>query len=164
MYCILAIGMTGQGKSQFVKQFIKGRRCLVFDVQNEYTDLSINPFSERARDCSLNEKKFIELCDKKTKTVLVFEEATGFFEGKTSKEMRRVILSKRHTKNTIILCFHSISSVPPRIMQFTNYVVLYKTNDEEYQVQNKYPSLYEHFLEVKKLPNHNSKTIKLIEQ
>lgn len=164
MYCILAVGMTGQGKSQFVKSYIKGRKCFVFDVQNEYLDLSLNPMADRARDCSMNEKKFIEACNKKKNTVCVFEEATGFFEGKTSAEMRRLILSKRHTGNVIILCFHSISAIPPRIVQFTNFVVLYKTNDEDYQVLNKYPSLYSHFMEVKKLPNHNSKTIKLIEQ
>jgi len=164
MYCILVIGMTGQGKSYFVKEYIKNRRCYVNDVQNEYSDLSTNPMAERARDCSMNEENFIKTCEKKRNTILVFEEATGFFEGKTSKEMRRIILSKRHTGNVVILCFHSISAVPPRMMQFTNFVILYKTNDEEYQVLKKYPSLYPHFMEVKKLPNRNFKTVKLIEQ
>ena len=36
MINILVIGMMGEGKSEFVKQFIKGNNCIVMDFQNEY--------------------------------------------------------------------------------------------------------------------------------
>lgn len=155
--------MTGQGKSRFTKTFIEGKNCFVFDVQNEY-QLSINPRDARSKDVSLDEKKFVEVCKNKRNTVIVFEEATGFFEGKLDKEVRRIILSKRHTQNTLIFCFHSISSIPPRLMQFTNYVILFKTLDEPYQVESKFPSLYPFFLKVRSLPHQHYLNIKTIPQ
>ena len=156
--------MTGQGKSMFVKKYIKEKRCYVFDVQNEYTDLQINPYAERGRDVNLDEKKFIESCLNRKKTICVFEEATGFFEGKLDKKVRHLVLSKRHTGNIFIFCFHSISSVPPRLMQLTNFVILFKTGDEDYQVKSKFPSLYDYYSRLKKLPSHSSFNIKTIPQ
>lgn len=164
MYCILAIGMTGQGKSGFVKKMIAGRACHVFDVQNEYSDLSLNFMAARSRNTSLNEKQFIKECLQRTNSVLVFEEATGFFEGRLQPEVRRIVLSKRHTKNVLIFCFHSISSVPPRLMQFTNIVVLFKTLDEPYQVENKFPTLLPYYNKLKTMPNHSNLIIKTIPQ
>lgn len=164
MYCIINIGMTGQGKSRFIKQYIAGRACHVFDVQNEYNDLSLNTSSLRSRNVTLNEKQFIAECSKMKGRVCVFEEATGFFEGKTDRELRRLVLSKRHSRNVYIFCFHSISSVPPRLMQLCNFVVLFKTADEPYQVETKYPTLLPYFMKLKKLPLYSLLTIKMIPQ
>ncbi|HEX7904834.1 MAG TPA: hypothetical protein VF487_13240 [Chitinophagaceae bacterium] len=164
MYCILSVGMTGQGKSKFVKDYISGKRCYVFDVQNEYSDLAVNPIADRGRLITLDEKQFVLHCTGKKNTVCVFEEATGFFEGKLDKTVRRLVLSKRHSGNYFIFCFHSISSIPPRLMQLTNYVVLFKTGDEPYQVEQKFPSLLSHYMQLKKLPNHSSLTIQTIPQ
>jgi hypothetical protein len=141
--------MTGQGKSKFVKDYIQNRNCFVFDVQNEYTDLSPVSSAGRARHLDLNEKLFVAQCSQRRNTICVFEEATGFFEGRLDKEVRRLVLSKRHTGNVFIFCFHSIQSIPPRLMQFTNYVVLFKTMDEPYQVDNKFPTLYPYYLKVR---------------
>lgn len=164
MYCIINVGMTGQGKSMFNKRFIKGRKCFVFDVQNEYNDLSTNWNATRARCLDLDEKKFVLACKNKRSTVCIFEEATGFFEGKLDKEVRRVVLSKRHTQNVLIFCFHSISAIPPRLMQLANFVVLFKTGDEPYQVEQKFPSLLKPYEAVKKLPMYKFITIKTIQQ
>lgn len=163
MHTFVIIGMTGEGKSEFVKKYILGRACCVFDVQNEYgprtkypgqtpLNLSDNLQEARARMTVMDEKKFIEICAAKRNTVCVFEEATGFFEGKTEKDLRRLMLSKIHTGNVLLFIFHSISSVPPRIMQMTDFVVLHKTNDEEYQVKNKYPSIFDLYLQLKQMP------------
>lgn len=161
MYCIIDIGMTGQGKSHFAKSYIQDRKCYVFDVNNEY-DLPLH--GERSKNISCDEKDFIKNCYLKKETICVFEEATGFFEGKTSKELRRLIVNKRHTKNVYIFLFHSISSVPPRLLQFANFVVLFKTLDEDYQVLNKYPSLHEYYVKLKTLPHQSKFIIKTIPQ
>lgn len=164
MYCNIVVGMTGQGKSHFVKRMIKQRRCFVFDVQNEYYDLVANPMNERARHLQLDEKLFVEQCKLRRDTVCVFEEATGFFEGKLDKELRRVVLSKRHTGNVFLFCFHSISAIPPRLMQLTNHVILFKTGDELKDVQEKFPRLVPYFLKVQSMPNQSFLTIKMIPQ
>lgn len=165
MYLILVIGMTGQGKSHFTKEYIKPpRNCFVFDINNEYPDLSIDVNAPRAKQTFIDEKLFIKNCLRKRNTVCVFEEATGFFEGKTSDELRRLIVNKRHTGNVYILLFHSISSVPPRLMQFTNFVVLFKTGDEPYQVEKKFPSLYSYYMKLRTMPHQSKFTIKTIPQ
>jgi len=164
MYCLIVIGMTGQGKSRFTKEYIKGRACHVFDVQNEYVDLSLNPGALRSRNITLNEKQFITECSRMRGRVCVFEEATGFFEGKTDRDLRRLVLSKRHSRNVYIFCFHSVSSVPPRLMQLCNFVVLFKTADEPYQVESKYPTLLPYYEKLKTLPLYSLLTIKMIPQ
>lgn len=161
MYCFIVIGMTGQGKSYFTKSYIDGKKCYVFDVNNEY-DLPLN--GERSKNVSCDEKDFIKNCFLKKQTICVFEEATGFFEGRTSKEVRRLIVNKRHTQNVYFFLFHTISSVPPRMLQMANFVVLFKTLDEDYQVENKYPSLYGHFTKLKTLPHQSKLIIKRISQ
>jgi hypothetical protein len=161
MYCIIDIGMTGQGKTKFAKDYIESRKCFVFDVNNEY-DLPL--YGERSKDISCDEKEFIKQCYLKRQTVCVFEEATGFFEGKTSKELRRLIVNKRHTQNVYLFVFHSITSVPPRLLQFANFVVLFKTGDEEYQVENKYPSLYPYYMKLKTMQHQSKLIIKTIPQ
>lgn len=150
--------MTGQGKSFFVKNYIKNRKAYVFDVNNEYSLPSVE------KNISCDEKDFIKNCFSKKGTICVFEEATGFFEGRTGKDLRRLIVNKRHTKNIYIFVFHSISSVPPRLLQLTNYVILFKTGDEEYQVEKKYPSLLKYYLQLKKEKNQNKIIIKTIPQ
>lgn len=164
MYNIIVVGMTGQGKSHFTKEFIRERNCHVFDVQNEYHDLSLNPASNRSRHTAMNEMQFINECARRRQTVCVFEEATGFLEGKTSKELRRLVLSKRHTENVMIFCFHSLSSIPPRLMQLCNYVKLFKTVDEPYQVESKFPSLYPYYLQLRDMPHQSSLNIQMIPQ
>lgn len=164
MYCILNVGMTGQGKTKFCKDMIKGKNCFVFDVQNEYTELPVSSFSKRGRDISLKEKEFIKKCSQKKDTICVFEEATGFFEGKTEPELRRIVLSKRHTGNIFIFNFHSLSSVPPRLMQFANFVILFRTLDEEKDVRKKFPSLVPYYLKARTLKIPNFISIKMIEQ
>lgn len=154
--------MTGQGKSQLVKKMIDKGNCFVFDVNNEY-NLSTNVNASRARHVQLNEKLFIKQCSLKRNTVCVFEEATGFFEGRTSPEMRRLLIGKRHTNNIYVLLFHSISSVPPRIMQLANYVVLYKTGDTEKEAE-KFPFLIPYYKRLLSMPVYSKFIIEKIKQ
>lgn len=161
MTTILVFGHTGQGKSEFVKQYIgDNRNVLVIDVQNEYGErtkypgqkplrLSSNTNDRRSRYIGGDFETYCDIVLKKQNTVCVFEEATIFLEGRTGKKMRRILVNKMFTKNVYILCFHSIVACPPRILQLADYVVMYKTLDEDYQVEKKYPSLYEQFLKSK---------------
>lgn len=175
MYNVLVIGMTGQGKSPFIRSYIENNKCFVFDVQDEYgfrtkypgqkpVALSNNVNAPRARHIEMDENKFILQCSHKRDTICVFEEATGFFEGHTSKPLRRLMISKMFTRNIYVFVFHSISSVPPRIMQLINYVILFKTGDEPYQVEQKFPSLFPYYMQLKTMPPGSKFIIQTIEQ
>lgn len=158
------IGKMGTGKTTFIKNFLRGRRAYVFDVNNEYRELPTDIRRPQSREIDLNHKHFIERCLSKRNTCCVFEDATGFIEGRLSDNFRKALVSKRHTGNINILVFHSISSVPPRLLQLSDFVILFRTSDEFYQVEKKYPSLLESWESINFKSGQNkyvNKTIKL---
>lgn len=139
MNTFLIIGMTGEGKSEFIKRTLRPPKPMfVFDVNNEYKDLSLDMKQTRSRYTGYNdtggpdylsEKRFIELSREKRNSNIVFEEATGFFSGATGKELNKLLIEKRHTKNNLFFLFHTINSIPPGILEKANFAVLFKTGD-----------------------------------
>lgn len=154
---ILLIGMTGQGKSTYLKKLVEesGRRALIYDVNNEHNQ-------------GRNLPDFNEFLDKATKVknhIIAFEEATIFFSSKSSdKQMRELLIRKRHTNNLIVLLFHSIRTIPIDIFDFVNYYVLFKTNDRLAYIKNKYKEsqILEDYLSLIDAPNHTHIVRKLI--
>jgi hypothetical protein len=174
MNLIIVCGAPGMGKSPFIRKLISDRnRCLVFDIANEYgyrtkyagqvpVNLSTNTNDLRARYTGDNLSYFINLCSKKKNTICVFEEATGFFRGPTSKETMRLIINRYHTQNTYAFIFHSINSIPPGIMEIANYCVLFRTNDQPETVYRKFVQLGKAYNDLQTEPNGSNVTIKLL--
>lgn len=174
MNTYLVIGAPGTGKSPFVRKLIgDDKRCYIFDVANEYGTrvkyagqtpmrLSNNPKDLRSRMDKLDVKNFIAGCETKKDTICVFEEATGFFQGKMGLETTRLIVNRYHTGNNYVFIFHSINSVPPRIYEMANYVVLFKTTDQVDTVYRKFNRLGVYFNELQQAPLGESRIIKLI--
>lgn len=173
MYVITVIGGAKQGKTPFIKNYCKGNNLIVFDVQNEYGDktkypnqipynLTTNNKLSRSRVINLEVNEFIKICSEKKSTICVFEESTMFFQGMTGDEMRKLIFGKAHTGNVYILVFHSINSVPPRIMEATDFVILFKTNDELKTVERKYSRLLPAFNQLQKTKDGMHIKIKMI--
>lgn len=164
MYLILVIAHTGQGKTTFVKEYLKkASKSLVFDVNNEYSEHEYDEHAEHARFIG-NYKQFIELVKTRKNTVCVFEEATGFFKGRISQEMTAEIIKKRHSGNQFLFLFHSIQRVPKELIELCNYIVLFKTNDIAPDVAKKNPKLLKPFLELQQAPRYSKKIIQLIAQ
>lgn len=152
---------------------IEGRKCLVFDIQNEYGErvkypgqvplkLSTNNKSDRSRFIGDDVKAFIKVCFEKRETVCVFEEATAFFQGATGQLTRRLLINRYHTRNVYLFLFHSINRVPPGIMEMSNFAVLFKTNDENDTVERKYNRLFKYYLDLQEKPPGESHIIKLL--
>ena len=155
-YCTLVIGKRGEGKTTFIKSAIKAKPNYVFDVQDEYGDFNPAPHLDRER--------FVEECMGYIDTYCVFEEATGFFQGRLSLNVDRMMLSARHSRNRYFFCFHTIQAVPPQIINMCNYAVLFKTGDQQYDViRKKYPLLWQAWVEVmdKRKPKYSKKIIQL---
>jgi GTPase SAR1 family protein len=141
-YCIIIIGGRGQGKTTFIKKAIEGKPNYVFDVQNEYSD-GFNPCGHQERGL------FMQEADQFINTNVVFEEATGFFKGKTPPLLDRMMLSVRHTGNNLFFVFHTIQAVPPGIINMVNYIVLFRTADQQPDViRKKYPLLWPYFVKL----------------
>lgn len=170
MKAFIIIGMTGEGKSEIVKKFVSSGRCYVFDVQNEYTDLQTDVGTyPRMRHIHGDIKKFRDRAETLKGYSIVWEEATGFFSGAVQERMKRIILSKRHTKCNHFFIFHSIQDVPPFMFRLCNYVILHKTNDLQADVERKRPELLPAFMKLKNKPSRkeggkiaNREIIKLI--
>lgn len=171
MYVV--IGAPGMGKSPFAQKMIEGRKCLVFDVQNEYglktkyigqkaINLSSNVNDPRARFIGFDIKTFTLSAMKRIESVIIMEEATAFFRGKQSQLTSQLVIGRKHTKNVLVFLFHSINRVPPEIMEMCEYVVLLKTNDEERIVKHKYFRLYPYFMELQGKPNGEKIIIKML--
>jgi hypothetical protein len=173
MNTFLVIGAPGSGKTPFVKQMIEGKKCLIFDIQNEYgnrvkypgqtpCNITNNTTADRSRYTGDDINQFINLCFKKENTICVFEEATAFFQGKTAKLTNRLLINRYHTRNVYLFLFHSINRVPPGIMEMSNYAVLFKTNDELDTVERKYSRLLKYFIDLQGKPPGEKHIIKLL--
>ena len=157
---ILLIGTTGTGKSTHANKLIKdiNKLCLVYDVQNEYKRENLT------YPILIEVKQFIGICSNLINSTVLFEEATAFFSGSISKDMMHLIVSKRHKNLDIILIFHSINSVPPRLYELASKIVLLKTNDEPKKIKAKASFLYPHFMKLRSHPNkHVYKIIDIYE-
>lgn len=148
---ILYIGHTGMGKTTRVKKALKAskKNKYIFDVNNEYNDYN--------REIDADFRKFMDTAKTLTDSDIVFEDATGYLTGKTADEMRKLIVAKRHTRNNIIMLFHSISSVPPFIFQLANWIVLLKTSDELKTVKTKKENLINPFMKLRSTPMMSNK-------
>lgn len=161
------------GKSPFIRTAIAGKRCLIFDIQNEYgtrvkyegitpVALSEDTKKDRSRYTGSDVDKFIDIASTKRKTIVVFEEATAFFGGKTEKNLRRYLINRYHTGNISFFIFHSIQSVPPFVFDACNYVVLFKTLDIYDNVRRKRPEILKPWQALRGRPNGEKFIIKLI--
>jgi Ni2+-binding GTPase involved in maturation of urease and hydrogenase len=131
MKAIMVVGCTGSGKTYFVKSLIKNvnpKNIIVYDVNDEYKDVYPYPFEPDI-------DKFLSGCLHKRGKVMIFEDATSFFavQGR-SDEMIKLLIAKRHTKNTIILIFHSFGDVPRYLFRKCTDIAIFKTLDGEKDV------------------------------
>ena len=162
---ILLIAGTGQGKTTKIKSIIKGKRCLVYDVNGEYNELPFDANKPRSRFFSDNVKDFLQIVpEKHNGTICVFEEATGFFAGATGKETKKIIVGKRHPVDgggrNLLFVFHTINSVPPFLLDTADYIFLGATGDEMNRVKQKSSKLLPYFLKLRNLKKYTFLTIK----
>jgi hypothetical protein len=175
MNLIIICGGTGAGKSSYVnrellfndirmidgkdKYFLtpKSRKQYIFDINNEYVIQDDNIISPFMRSVKLDDKIFIENCKKVRGTNIVFEDASGFLRGRQSKEMARLLVQRRHSNNNFIILFHSINRIPPELMEYCNYFVLFRTGDNLKDIDNKFknPLINQMFLNLQQKKPHS---------
>jgi hypothetical protein len=133
MVAYLIVGAPQTGKTTYVKENIIShyKNGIVYDVQNQYENLpwykpNLRGWS-RISPTDLTFEKFIMLGQALTNFMFVYEEATQFLEGRISLAMKANLVGKAHTKNRFLFFFHSFSQVPPRIMDFTDYLIQFRT-------------------------------------
>lgn len=165
MYLFLIIGHTGQGKTQWLKNFIGEKNQYIFDLNNEYNlppDTNGNLYP-RMRHTDLDIDKFVNTVGRLKNTNIVFEDATGFLRGRQGAPLMRRIVAKRHSGNNFFIFFHSINRVPPELMEMSNYIVLFKTIDNIDSMRKfNNDNLTRAFLELQKEEKYSFKILQLI--
>lgn len=133
---ILIIGATGCGKTYFVKHtLLKGvnpNALHIFDTNNEYADIYPYPF-----DADID--NYLDKAYRMKQAVMLIEDATAFISNRGRSDLlTKIMVAKRHTKNTIILLFHSMRSVPKYLMDISTDVFIFKTNDDLKYVKSEF--------------------------
>ncbi len=163
MKTIAIVGMTGTGKTTDVKNILNKTskaKKLIYDVNQEYEEYHTQPELPLESDFK---KQVLE-----SKNVLVvFEEATIFFNNKGHDEqLERLLVRKRHINVMIVMCFHSLIDVPDYVRRKIDIMILHKVQDNEKAVERKYSSqqqIINAFYEVNRHESRfYSKTIKLM--
>lgn len=163
MKVFLLVAHTGRGKSTYIKKLISEFPQMpkyIFDVQNEYKGA---PNSEVENSFNIDE--FINKASRKTGTMLIFEEATMFFDPKSinktqSRVMKQILYSKRHTGNLIVLVFHTWADVPTFLIRSVDYFKIFYSQDIPADVKKKFkshPTIYDNYLKVMEKTRGKSK-------
>lgn len=157
------IASTGEGKTTLVRKLIGGSPACVYDVNGEYSDFSNDINQPRCKYFGMP-AKFVEICrNKHHGTWCVFEDATGFLSGKQEDAMRQFCVAKRHPLplggRNIIFLFHTIGSVPPFLLDMSDYIVLFKTGDDLKTVKRKRSKLVLPFMQLQRMPKFSKKII-----
>lgn len=133
----IMIGRRGCGKTTLSKELLDARPdampCIIYDVNNEYKMY----YPEEFDDFNVFLGK---ISDERIKNhFILIEEATIFFNTQSNYyEMKNLLVRARHTGNIIQLNFHSFGSVPKGIYNLLDYVVVFKTNDNEKNVTDRF--------------------------
>lgn len=132
----LIVGRPRAGKTQWTRNAAKalGFPLVVNDVNAEWP-------GQRALDAS----EFLDIAERRhgRPTTFVWEEATGYLAGplvsaRDKQRTVRALVRRFHTKHVNLLLFHSLRAVPVWVMDYTDRLILFPTNDRPQLIQEKF--------------------------
>ncbi len=157
MDCYIIVGNTGRGKSTVCDEIIKKGIAaklspVIYDPNGEWKKYTgAKPFVYFDEFI----EKVITLKDK----IILFEEATIYLSNRgNNKFLKQLVVQKRHYNNTIILNYHSLRSVPTYLLDFCNYLILFKTNDKPVFIEREFrgfDEIIDSFNYLNNLPDDN---------
>lgn len=172
---ILIAGGTGEGKTSYLNKSLlynspnrsnnrvlyslteKSRNQYIFDINNEYLLPTDEILRTKMRHIQADKKRFVENCSRIINCNIVFEDASGFLRGKQTDDIIKLIVRRRHVNNNWIILFHSINRIPPELMEYCNYFILFRTNDslKDIDLKFKNPKINAMFEQVAKSKKYN---------
>lgn len=146
--CIVITGGTGSGKTTLAERMVSKVKIPglvhVYDINEEEIWEKYNNYRGVDPDDFLG-----EISGKAG--FFIFEDASGFFDSRSvNKDLRKMLVAKRHNKQFFILLFHSLAQLPTWILPYVDTIILGNTRDKARKVcEFGYPELEEAFEEVR---------------
>lgn len=157
-YVIVLVGGTGEGKTTYGRKMLKGKKHLALDYGDDF--IGYNRYTD-VHDMNSFLKIFEPTKEKFTGGIVLIDEATMCFNNRGySSDLNKILVRKRHAKNTYVLVFHSLRQIPLYIKDFIDLVILFKTNDSENEAL-KFPNgekILEAHQELKNFQTNNKKS------
>jgi hypothetical protein len=146
-FICLILGKRGTGKSYYTinkllpeyAKFHPNKRIIIFDMNDHgmYKDvpkitLEMLPRWRKPdgmyRICNADADLVFEYIDKYVRNSLVlFEDATNFFDnGKTPREIKRIMIDAKQKNNDLVFQFHGFTYTPPLILRTTDVFTIFK--------------------------------------
>lgn len=141
---VLVVGRMGEGKSPYIKSLIKKsnfKNVAIFDRRKEYDAKAYTVFYYFAifKDWLL---RFV-------RTFIVVEEATAVVGYYKDLDLADVITGVQHNNNVLVFTFHSWRDVPQSLLNKTNYLVIFATNDTPAFMRSNFEMIYPYWHEMK---------------
>lgn len=65
-------------------------------------------------------------------SLVIIEDASRYFEPVLTKSQRSYLLNSKQKNVDLIIVFHFLTDIPPRLVKMANYITLFKTNEYFY--------------------------------
>lgn len=154
---IIVCGTRKTGKTTFIKDKILKKypgRKFIYDINKEYNG-----------GVMMEMKQFLDIAKDLKNSLILFEEATIFFDNKGSvQEVREMLVRARHSNIILVFTFHALQFIPLNILSMCDLLVLKRTNDNEGLVEKKFkdtPKIIKSFYALKRLPRYSHISLRL---
>jgi hypothetical protein len=71
-------------------------------------------------------------------TAILFEDSTRYFPLNLSRTQKNYLLNSKQTNCDIHLVFHTLSQVPPELIKYADFLILFKTGEGSYNPKKYY--------------------------
>lgn len=162
----LILGMTGTGKSYFIKSEVLTRpdikNFFIFDIYREYgpddedviklkipsvpvckiQDYKGGKFRcvPESDDIDEDFERLIKHCSTLVNVSVIAEDCTTFLGSHSHKLLKKLLVEKRHTNMQYFLLFHSFNRIPNFVYELSNWVVFGKTNESPEDIYQMFKS------------------------
>lgn len=154
---IIVCGARKTGKTTLIKEKLLKKypgRKFIYDVNKEYPG-----------GVMMDMDQFLNISTQLQNSIILFEEATIFFDNKGSvKEVREMLVRARHSNVILVFAFHALQFVPLNILSMCDVLILKRTNDNEGLITKKFkdsPKIITAFYALRRLPKYSHISIRL---
>ena len=75
-----------------------------------------------------------------TNCLVIIEDATRFIEGNITPELKKFVLDTKQINVDLIMVFHALKLVPPKLSMFSDFLTLFKTQEKwNGDLNNRFP-------------------------